>query len=382
MVSTTAEHPSDVSISCLDRDGFARLASEWPSLLRRTGHEAPFYRHELLRAWVDAFAPEAPLHVVVARDGGGLRAALCLVERRARLRGVPVRMLCSTSNVYSERFDLIAQADDDAAIDAIWRHVRHGLRWHVLELRDVPARAGEGEGAAHALVARAAKDGPTGAWLAKEVPFVSLPATLDELFAGRGDFRRNLRRRRARLAGHGVVTHERVTGGLDLEARLEEGFALEASGWKGRAGTAVASEPRVRAFYAEVAREAAAHGYLALHFLRVDGRAVAFHFGLEQDGRYYLPKLGIDDEWRSVAPGHLLVEDVLRDGAARGLETFDFLGPDMPWKREWASRTRPHHYLYAFRDTLVGRALHAAKFRLPPLVRRLVRRPRGPRRPI
>src|SRR5207247_10269646 len=69
-------------------------------------------------------------------------------------------------------------------------------------------------------------------------------------------------------------TLEVVDGSERLDELLEEGFRVEASGWKSRAGTAIASRPDTRRFYTDVARWASDRGWLRLAFLRLGGRAL------------------------------------------------------------------------------------------------------------
>ena len=44
---------------------------------------------------------------------------------------------------------------------------------------------------------------------------------------------------------------EITDGSADLERLLQEVLTVEASGWKGEAGTAIASRPETRSFYEE-----------------------------------------------------------------------------------------------------------------------------------
>jgi CelD/BcsL family acetyltransferase involved in cellulose biosynthesis len=200
---------------------------------------------------------------------------------------------------------------------------------------------------------------------------LSYPSSYPDLLASKSlMFRANLRRRRRQLERLGTLSVERVTDGSSLAERLEEGFALEQRGWKGKEGTAIAQDERTRAFYTELAAGAARHGYLALFFLRLDGKAIAFHYGLAYRGIYYVPKLAYDESLKGCSPGLVLLEEAIKDGIARGLRGYDFLGAEAEWKNKWSSGALPHHWLFIFRDNGVGHALRKAKFDWVPAARR------------
>lgn len=356
------------------RSAFAALEPEWDALVDRCGGEL-FYRHRFLRIWIDNFAPDQSLRVLTWRaEDGRLLAALPLLWRWSRLEGVkvPVRELSAPANTHSCRFDLLAEDDRaEEAAKVFLARMAQMRDWDVVRLVDVPEN-----GRAFAMRDEAARLGmPTGEWGSLHSPYVPLSGTWEQMQKSwDAKFRANLRRRRKRLEEKGKVTVERVTGGLSLQAVLDEGMRLEASGWKGRGGTAMAQDAATRGFYTELARNASHEGELALWFLRLDGRAVAFQFALEdaKHGRFLLLKPGYDEALRECSPGQLLMEEVLRDCVTRGLREFDFLGMDMPWKRDWAERVRPHTWLFIFRDGAWGRLLHALKFRIGPRAREMV----------
>ncbi|MBN8471668.1 GNAT family N-acetyltransferase [Corallococcus exiguus] len=353
-----------------DRADFMSLEAEWNQLVETTSHEL-FYRHEFLRLWLDNFAAGSRMRVLLLRgEDGTLTAALPLVEERTSMYGVPVRQLTSAANAHSCRFDMLAR-EPDAAARAFLAHLRATGGWDVLRLTDVP------DGGVGFRLLEAAKQGglPVGEWESLQSPYVPLPAKKDAYFAKLpSKFKANCRRRRRKLEEKGKVTFERISGGLDLEGTLEEGLLLEQSGWKGANGTAMAQDAKTRGFYTELARDSAYRKRLALYFLRVDGRAVAFQYGLEFGGRYFLLKPGYDESLKECSPGQLLMEEVLADCLDRGLTEFDFLGPDMVWKRDWTDQVRRHTWLYVFNDTAFGRALCAAKFRWVPAAKEVVAR--------
>lgn len=345
-------------VEVVDRPAFLQLEKDWNALVETTS-DAPFYRHEYIRSWLDSFVPGAALKVLTGRDhAGNLVAALPLVAERGFLYGLPVRWLVSPTSTHTARFDLIA-ADRRSAARAFVRTLADDDTWDVIRITDVPA----GGNAWDLYHAAAGAGFPAGVWESHWSPFIPLPGSYDVLATRLSSkFRANLRRRRRRLEERGAVTIERVTGGVALEASLEECFALERSGWKGRRGTAAALSRKTLGFYTGLAHQASRGDYFSLYFLKVAGRAIAAQYGLTRRGVYSLMMTCYDETFGGHSPGHLLMEDVLRDCVRRGLSEFDFLGCDLGWKLDWSPTARAHHWFFIFRDNRLGRTLQKAKF--------------------
>jgi CelD/BcsL family acetyltransferase involved in cellulose biosynthesis len=353
-----------------------RLADEWRALCAEGPCAQPFFRPEWIAAYVRAFAPEAKLVVLTARAGGRLRAVLPLIEELSLLHGLPVRKLRSAANVHTCRFDLVhgAGAEVEVATRAVWQLLRQRRGWDVLQICDVPQG-----GACESLLRLAEQDGyPTGQWKQAPGPYVLLPekATLEQALAHTSaKFRASVRRRRRQLEELGELRLTRITAAAPAE--LEYFYRLEQSGWKGREGTAIACSAQTRQFYDEVARRAAQGGYFSLYRLDCGGRTVAMQYGLTYGERFFLLKPTYDESFSQQGPGHVITHEILRDLHARGLREFDFLMPLMEWKREWATASRPHSTCFIFARSLVGRALHAYKFRLLLAARQIKRRRAG-----
>jgi CelD/BcsL family acetyltransferase involved in cellulose biosynthesis len=354
----------------LGLEAVSELSAEWDALARATPESGPFALSGWTRLWVESFAPGSPLRVFCARRGGRAVGFAPLIERHGRLGGVPIRLWQSPSNEHSQRVDWALEEQPEATVRRLWEHLRE-KPWEVLLLKDVVAGAALDAtlgGAAEAdgfLVTRRTS---------LESPWLPVPAAGELGKVLDGKFRANLRRRRKKLAEHGALALQRVDGEEGLTGALEAGLMLEGSGWKGQEGTAILCQAETRAFYTRLARLAASEGWLALYSLSLSNRPVAFHYGLEYGGRYYLLKPGYDECFSACSPGQLLVESVLEDLGRRGTKVFDFLGPKMRWKLDWTQRLRPHVWLYIFRPSLKGRMLQAARFRYGPQALRWVRR--------
>jgi len=347
------------------RAGFEALRAEWDALVGRGPVDVPFASHAWLSAWLEAFAPAAEPLVLVARGRGG--AALGMAVFLEQLSGGLVRLV-APANDHSCRVEWALGPDPGSAVAALWAHLRDRVRWDVLLLRDV-ARDGPTSALLEPL-ARADRH-LTGRWESLRTPFVRLGGVpVEERTSAR--FRANLRRRARRLLELGAVAVRRAETPDEVDGALGDFLSLEASGWKGVGGTAIALDPALVRFYARVARDAAVRGALAMRALTLDGRPVAVHLGLVHRGTYLLPKTAYDERLASLSPGQLLQREVLAECEARGLAGFDFLGPDMPWKRDWEPEHAPHDWLYVYRPSLAGRVVHTLKHRVRPAVKEVL----------
>jgi CelD/BcsL family acetyltransferase involved in cellulose biosynthesis len=351
-----------------------RLAQDWLSLLVRSSRNEPFYGPEWVGAYIRAFTPPGQLLLVTAQTEGRLDAILPLMEQKTLFCGIPVRKLTSANNVHCCRFDLVRCAGPagEHAVKAVWKCLRELSNWDVIELLDVP----EG-GSAELLLEAAAKDGfLTGKWESIRSPFVPLSGVgAAGAVPKSSHFRQNLRRRIRKAEALGPRRLSRFDRADPVA--LERLFDLEKSGWKGRTGTAMASADATRRFYTEIAHAAERLGYLSLYLLEFGQTLVAGHYGLTYKGRYYTPKVAYAESYAVYGPGHIMVDAVLRDCVQRGLHEFDFLGPRMDFKMEWASEERAHSNCYVFRAGLFGQTLYSAKFRVMAALRKAARSPAG-----
>jgi len=329
------------------QDRIEPLADEWERLACRVG-AAPFLRPGWIRAWWRCFGTGG-LQILTVYEDGSLAGVLPL----HRSRGV----LGSTTNPTTPLFGFLA--DGESAAEELSRALFSG------EPRGVALSYLSPDDAGVAL-ARSAADAARYRVYADSVeaaPYVAIDGDWEAYEGGlRRKFRSELRRRRRRLEEEGRLELEVSDGKERLEELLDEGFRVEGSGWKGDYGTSIDSRPATRRFYAEVARWAAARGWLRLALLRLDGRALAFDYGFECGGTYYLLKTGYDPAYRRSAPGMIIRHMMLARAFSEGISTYDFLGlgSDFAWKREWTGAQQERLFLRMFAPTALGTLDRAA----------------------
>ena len=121
-----------------------------------------------------------------------------------------------------------------------------------------------------------------------------------------GKKRKELRRQYARLSELGelaVVRHEDADG---IDEWLGQFLTLEASGWKGAAGSALAAQAETTALFTQGLRDAAVRGRLQRLALTLDGRPIAMLATLICSPGAFSYKTAFDESLARFSPGVLL----------------------------------------------------------------------------
>jgi hypothetical protein len=116
----------------------------------------------------------------------------------------------------------------------------------------------------------------------------------------------------------GALAYQRHRG-ADAVAALDEFLALEAAGWKGRGGTALASLPQHSAYIREIVRNFAAIDAVRIDLLRLDHAPIAGGLLLDFPGQSHFLKIAYDEGKARLSPGRALAIEMLRADFAAGL---------------------------------------------------------------
>jgi CelD/BcsL family acetyltransferase involved in cellulose biosynthesis len=320
-------------------DHIAAIEREWDDLAGRLD-VSPFLRPGWSAVWFECFAP-GPALVATIRRGDEL-AALAPLYRRGR-------MLHSASNEHTPHFDFLA-VDDGAAGELARALLSRRETRLVLDLVDA-----DGPGLRACRSAAAAAGYRSVERIRLRSPHLAIESDWETYVSQlRRKTRYEVERRLRRLRESGSVTFEIADGRERLAELLDEGFGIEGAGWKGEAGTAIQASDETRSFYAGIARWAASRGWLRLAFLRLDGKALAFVFALEQGGTFYALKSGFDPAFHKFGPSTLLRAELVSRAFSAGLERYEFLGADEPWKLEWTRTCHERVRFSAFPPSISG----------------------------
>jgi len=359
---------------------FVALEPVWRAVAAGARLEHPFLEHAWVRTWWESFGAGSRLQVLLVMAGAETIAIAPLIVTRIRMWGLPVRRLGFFYNAHVPRADFLIAQRPREVYRAIWDHLAAQGDWDLLQLCQIQ----EGSATLEAMTRLAAEAGcGVTRWVSGASPWLTLSGSWDGFFSALPvKHRGNLRNRLRHLESVGPVNLETITGGEALPEGLEAALRLEAAAWKGAAGTAIAADGAVSAFYTAFAMRAAEQGWLRLHFLRAGAARVAFDYSLEYGGRMHLLKCGYDPDYSRYSPYNLLLASVLEELFVQGeAQGYEFLGEVADWKLQWTRRARGNVWLFLFAHSAKGRLLHFIKSRLIPMVKRLRARGAGPAPP-
>jgi len=300
--------------------GLDRIASGWERL---AADRNPVSDFAYARAWAAGLDGAQRLHVLTAGCAEDLAIAPLVINR-----GGAGWLTLLAAEMY-EILDFLGA--DERAVAELARAIVHTGR--PLYLKRVPA----GAPVVAAIEAAYRGRGVVRRRPAGGSPWIPLDAswTAPEMRLEAG--RRSDLRRAMRLAEKmGAVETAIVTPTLaQLPQLVEEAFQVEAAGWKGAHGTALAADPMRGAFFRRYLEQACAQGTLRMCVLRIGGRAAAAQIAIESGSRFDLLRAGYDEQFSRCSPGMLLTAESIRYAARRGLRSYDFNGHVEPWTKVW-----------------------------------------------
>ena len=154
--------------------------------------------------------------------------------------------------------------------------------------------------------------------------------------------RREYRRQERLLGERGEVEYRSWQPGEAIEPWAHAFLELEASGWKGRHGTAFASVEADRRFFQEMIAGAAADARLMMLGLYWQGRPIAMKLNFVCGEGSFAFKICYDESFSQYSPGALLELENIRQIHARGIAWMDSCADPGHWmmERVWRERRR------------------------------------------
>lgn len=322
-------------------EGYTALEPEWRELAARAGSALGSWE------WLDScrhhIDPDFPPVIFVARDSSRVRAIAPM-----KLAGTgPIRRLVPLGDRSGEPAVFIY--DDEASLPALSTEIVHfgqplALTRFYAGAPELMALRGAGGSHGRAVYRESTIDRfSTSRVVLTGLDFETLQSRMST------SNRTYIRRKRGIAQREGTLTFEAVSPDeTNVDEWMDKVLAVEGSGWKGRAGTSIATDETRLDHFRAFSRATARSGTLRLFFLRIGDAIAAARMNVEFGNRLWEFKIGYDERYSRASPGIVLMHDTLAWACSHGLDSYEFLGNYERWHTHWPSERYFFSTLYYY----------------------------------
>lgn len=305
------------------------LRPEWQELAESAPSATPFQSWEWQSTWLKHYRGAKRPHLVTVREGKDLVGLMPLTRTVGPWR--TIRAMGSGASDYLH--PLAKEGYDEAVATEISQHLREMAKVDLVDLHQIRSTQPlVSNSSARVKIEQAT------------CLLLDLPATYDAYLATLGkSLRYDVRKLEKSLFNEGRATVEQV-GEEEIGQGLDILFEQHKKRWRKR-GLPGAFMAKAQRFHHEWGRLAIREGWLWLSILRLDSEPIGAIYAMRCGATCYYYQAGFDPSHGSISPGTLLVAATIRRAIDEGLEHFDFLRGDEPYKRRW----KPQHELKNYR---------------------------------
>jgi CelD/BcsL family acetyltransferase involved in cellulose biosynthesis len=283
------------------------IADDWRALGVRALEPNVFYDPAFMLAAAPVFGQDAGAMLVWSTAGRLMGLFPARMGGRAGLRPA----MTGWTHPYAPLGTPLVDREEAAAVIAAWLdHLAQGVGAPALLLIPLLPEAGPLAAALNAVLARSGRRSAT---LGRHQRALLSPGADRQGYVDRAvpaRKRKELRRQRRRLEDVAPVTVTTATGASEVAVALQDFLLLEASGWKGMAGTAAVSDPAVRRFVETAVVALAAEGRARVDRLFLNGRAIAATVVLQSGDTAWCWKIAYSEGVAHCSPGVQLMLDL------------------------------------------------------------------------
>jgi len=318
-------------------EGFEKLSPHWTTLVESMPSPRFVHYPEWYRAYLTSLENETSrLWFIAAYRAGSLIAIFPMRFQDYLFAGIRPRVFGTIDNDQMQSSDFVFHrtTETEKLLSAFthWLRGQRSIRWDELRLRNVR------EDSAIAHSARAQLPKATVMLRHDGCSYFQTHGDFEQATeAMSGTFKRNLRRLAKRAEQTAPLRVESYRRAEELEKAFQVFIDIEASGWKGDAGSssAIRCRPEMLAFYRELLRQFSIRNVCVINVLWHGEAPVAGQFCLHIGATLSVLKIGFSEAHARFAPGNLLLERVIARSCADPRIDFVSLVNDPPWARNF-----------------------------------------------
>jgi len=190
-------------------------------------------------------------------------------------------------------------------------------------------------------------------------PYIEFNNTLEEYLQSLSKkFKYNLSSRLKKLEKVGDVKLKAYQSEAEAEEFLRVIYTIERNSWKEQANTSITTNAEQEKFYNSFTPIAAQNKWLRGMVLCVDGKPVAYSYGIFFNNVFESLKTSFVDEYKQFAPGNIIKLKIIEYLHAHQIHFYDMLGVAEPVKMKWTKSTYTQKCYTIYNNNLVSKSYY------------------------
>lgn len=339
-------------------DRFSQLEDKWNRLLDQCENKDVLFSHQWYYCWINSFISGNELFIVTAIDSEEYHAILPLIKIKYKKKGIKFKAIQSITNDFSERFDILFDKPSCDIISQMLKKAFDASKSKILILEKLPKNS---------IVLRYIKDSCNllGYHYIIKDQYENRLIRIQNSFEDHvkklrsKNFKNSLRKTQRKAIERGQIELLQPKSMDEINQILVRGFKVEAQSWKGKRGSAIAQNEKVKNFYTMLAREYFKSGNLELFLLKNCEDDIAFLFCIGNYGCIKALKIGMNEKFRNIGPGMMITKKVLEKlFLEKKYKLWDFGGGPARWKSDWSYEIEKLYKIFIFKNNLTGKILY------------------------
>ncbi|RLI18671.1 hypothetical protein DRO54_09820 [Candidatus Bathyarchaeota archaeon] len=335
---------------------FEGLRNFWNKILQKSMDNDIFSTWDWLWCWWKHFGSGRKLRILIVKEGNQvIGIAPFMLSNYNFLRFSKLSKIEFMSSPHGDYNNFILLRREAECVRLLLDALMEFSDWNMLDLRDIR----EESASAKTLISiSSSKNGNLKLKVKVKTlcPYIRLPSRI-ETFERRlsRNVRRNLRKRMRKLSRMYKVEFTNQKEFNSVSEAMTAFFRLHQKRWRAKGELGAFASENFRKFHLDLAKIFDEKGWLALHFLMLDGEPVAAAYTFNYNSKKYGYLTGFDPDFKQFGVGNLLKMHIIEECIRKGYKEYDLTRDFEPYKADWATNIRKNYAASLVRKGLFAR---------------------------
>jgi len=321
---------------------FKALSTIWNNLLEQSADNSSiFLTHEWAWTWWKHFGAGKKLNILLFNKGQQIVGIMPLIRTEYKVGLVKIRLLETLGALDCNYVWVVPTGHREKAMAALEAYLKRELAADLVavKLSYVPEDSsflkqlgGRSSSFANSLGVNETVD--------TLAPYIPLPAKWEEYFDSLSGNRRHMLRRHLRSLEKSHKVGFEICTAANSETSLDKFFELHQKRWDSVKVRGIFSDSNMKAFYVDITNRFLEKDWLHFSILTVDGKIAGAEYGFVYNRKLYGFTTARDPLYYKYGIGHLHRMFQIKDAIEKGLQEFDCLRGDEPYKYHWTKSAR------------------------------------------